>query len=122
MKPGLTPADVLLLLTLAAGLGWLYARVWSPPTPALAVQVNSPAGSRQIPLDQPQTLVFSGPLGTTRLEIAERGVRFVDSPCRHQVCVRSGWHQRSGAVAACVPNRISLVLVGGGGDLDALSY
>lgn len=116
------PADWALLLGLGWLIGILFQLYWTAPIQAREVTVNAPDGSHTHPLDRNQELTVAGPLGNSRLEIRDGAVRFVASPCRHQICVRSGWHSRSGAVAACVPNRISLVLRGGQSEYDGLSY
>ena len=57
--------------------------------------------------------------GDTLWGIAER---FTDSPCRHKICIRAGWQRQAGAVAACVPNRVALVLAGEDARYDSMSY
>lgn len=118
----MTRADQALLLLLLLLIGALFRWYWAPPTQASSVAISSPQGRLVYPLDEARDLQVSGPLGSSQLRIQDGQVRFVSSPCRHQICVRSGWHQHSDAVAACVPNRISLVLQGPQGELDALSY
>lgn len=118
----MTHADKALLLLLLLGIGFLFRGYWSPPTQADSVAVTSEQGRVVYSLDEARELHVHGPLGETRLQIADGQIRFVSSPCRHKICVRSGWHDHSGAIAACVPNRISLVLQGQQRELDAVSY
>lgn len=118
----MTSADKMLLLLLLFGIGVLFRLHWLPPSPANQVAVTGPQGRHVHALDETRRFSVAGALGDSELHIDNGRVRFVASPCRHKICVRSGWHQRAGAVAACVPNRISLVLLGQQGDLDAISY
>lgn len=118
----MTKADQVLLVLLCSLIGLLFQRFWMAPSPASEVVVTSVSGSVMHDISQSDRFTVSGPQGESTLEIADGAVRFLSSPCRHQVCVRSGWHRRSGAVAACVPNRISILLRGGDSDLDGLSY
>lgn len=39
-------------------------------------------------------------------------IRFAEADCPDQVCVRTGWISRSGDMAACVPGRLILRIVG----------
>lgn len=118
----MTRADTLLLIALAASIGYLFARFWQPTGDAHWVQISSAAGVQRVSLSSDQMIEVEGPLGVSQLSIDDQAIRFVASPCRHQVCVRSGWHRRGGAVTACVPNRVSVTLQGGERDLDATSY
>jgi len=67
------------------------------------------------PLDQPRRFELSGPLGTTRVEIADGAVRVLSSPCPHQVCVGMGAVDRAGELLACVPNHLLIRIEGESG-------
>ena len=73
-------------------------------------------------LDQERTLDISGPLGNTRIVIHQGQARFVSSPCRNQYCVHQGWLSRAGQVAICLPNQVSLELLGARKNYDSLNY
>lgn len=76
-------------------------------------------------LTGPRAIEYAGPLGVTVVEIGPSAARIVSSPCRHQICVNSGWMHHAGEVAVCLPNRLILRLVGEGTgsnrDLDAVT-
>ncbi len=65
-----------------------------------------------VALDDDQTLVVTGPLGTSVILIRDGRARIASAPCPGQICVARGWLSRSGDVAACVPNRTLLRLTG----------
>ena len=69
-----------------------------------------------------QVVEVPGPLGVTRIEIEPGRVRVASDPGPRQYCVRQGWLTRSGAVAICAPNQVSLSLAGGAADYDSLNY
>jgi len=73
-------------------------------------------------LDQERSLEIPGPLGNTRVVIAHGQARFEHSPCNNQYCVHQGWLNRAGQVAICLPNRISLELIGAKKAYDSLNY
>lgn len=53
-----------------------------------------------------------GRLGPSVLRIEPGRVRFVASPCRRKLCVHAGWQEAGGATVACLPNGLSLEIVG----------
>lgn len=73
-------------------------------------------------LDQEKILDIRGPLGISRIVIHHGQVRFESSPCPNQYCVHQGWLKRTGQVAICLPNQISLELLGGEKAYDSLNY
>ena len=73
-------------------------------------------------LDQERTLDILGPLGNSRIIVHHGQVRFASSPCPNQYCVHQGWLSRSGQVAICLPNQVSLELIGSKKPYDSLNY
>ena len=72
-------------------------------------------GTWVYPLEQTVRLELDGPLGTSVIELAGGAARVLSSPCAGQTCVLSGAIRERGRWVACLPNRISLVIEGGGG-------
>lgn len=64
------------------------------------------------PLDQDRHLDLHGPLGITRVEIAEGRVRVTSSPCPRKICIAMGDVHRSGDLLACVPNLVVVRIEG----------
>jgi hypothetical protein len=73
-------------------------------------------------LNQDRVVEITGPLGTSTIEIKQGKVRFVSSPCANQYCVHQGWLHRAGQAAICLPNRVSLELLGAQKFYDSLNY
>lgn len=73
-------------------------------------------------LDQERTLDIHGPLGDSRIVVHHGQVRFERSPCTNQYCVHQGWLSRAGQVAICLPNQVSLELLGSKKPYDSLNY
>lgn len=73
-------------------------------------------------LNQDRVVEIKGPLGTSTIEIKQGKVRFVSSPCANQYCVHQGWLHRAGQAAICLPNRVSLELLGAKKSYDSLNY
>ena len=58
-----------------------------------------------------ETVTIEGAV-TNHIEITSEGVRFSESDCPDQVCVRSGLLTRAGQSAVCLPNRVIVRLTG----------
>jgi hypothetical protein len=73
-------------------------------------------------LNQSRELHIHGNLGDALISISHGKVRFKQSPCNNQYCVHQGWLSRAGQVAICIPNQISLQLMGAKSSYDSLNY
>jgi hypothetical protein len=73
-------------------------------------------------LNQTRELLIHGAIADTRISINQGKVRFKQSPCNNQYCVHQGWLSRAGQVAICIPNQISLQLIGAKTQYDSLNY
>ena len=73
-------------------------------------------------LNQTRELHIKGPIGESIIFINQGKVRFKQSPCHNQYCVHQGWLSRAGQVAICLPNQISLQLIGAKSSYDSLNY
>ena len=63
-----------------------------------------------------------GPLGTTAIAVDKHRVRVISDPGIHQYCVRQGWLERTGEIAICAPNQVSIQIVGRQDPYDSLNY
>lgn len=73
-------------------------------------------------LNQDRLMDVVGPLGVSKIEIKQGKVRFLSSPCTNQYCVHQGWLRHEGQAAICLPNRVSLELLGTQKSYDSLNY
>ncbi len=114
--------DWLVLFICAVIVIWLFQTLWSN-TPASQLQIRQAdqlIGSYD--LNQTRELHIHGPLGDSLISIDQGKVRFKQSPCTNQYCVHQGWLERAGQVAICLPNQISLQLIGEKKPYDSLNY
>ena len=58
-----------------------------------------------------ETVTVEGAV-TNHIQVTAEGVRFAESDCPDQVCVRSGLLTRAGQSAVCLPNRVIVRLTG----------
>lgn len=73
-------------------------------------------------LNQQRDIHVHGKLGDAVISIAQGKARFAQSPCHTQYCVHQGWLTRAGQAAICLPNQISLELLGEKKVYDSLNY
>ncbi len=73
-------------------------------------------------LNQKRELHVKGPIGESIVVINNGQARFKQSPCPNQYCVHQGWLSHAGQVAICLPNQVSLQLLGAKNTYDSLNY
>jgi hypothetical protein len=119
----MTWADRVVVALAVAMLPFLYHAYWGDHTQGQAVRIFAPGQpATTVSLNQTRELTVQGPLGPSTIEIDRGKVRFVDSPCHNKLCIRAGWLSRGGEFAACLPNRISLVVIGREQRYDAINF
>jgi len=101
---------------------WLAANFWHG---GAAQKVVIRAGGQlfsETRLDQTQRIVVPGPLGVSLVEIEPGRARVAADPSPRQLCVKQGWLSQAGDAALCLPNQISVELVGAKRRFDSLNY
>lgn len=117
----LRPGDVAVALVGVALVLWLA----QAPSSGHATRAVVRAGGKVVletPLNRPQRVSVPGPLGTTVIEIEDGRVRIAADPGPRQYCVRQGWLARPGDQALCLPNRVSVQVLGAARAYDSLTY
>ena len=100
----------------------LFQQFWSF---APASQLKIRQGNRIVgtyDLNQKRELHIKGPIGESVIVINNGQVHFKQSPCPNQYCVHQGWLSHAGQVAICLPNQVSLQLMGAKNTFDSLNY
>ena len=119
----MTRADRILLALVICALPFLYKSLWYQGQPASHLQLQTGnQAAITAPLSPDRRLRIPGPLGDSVIETSRGQARFLSSPCRGQVCVHTGWLQSAGEIAACLPNRISMTLLGSNRRFDAVNF
>ncbi|MGB9681867.1 MAG: NusG domain II-containing protein [bacterium] len=75
----------------------------------------------RLPLNRDKTIKVQGPLGESIIEIKNRKVRMLFSPCPDKLCMKQGWIDKTSQSIICVPNRI-IIKIEGRATFDALTY
>lgn len=107
--------DVLVfaVFVVLAGVGFL---VFRPQAGGRSCEVRAGPVRFEVLLPRETTLVVTGPVGSTVVEIHGREVAVANSDCRAKRCVRQGKISRAGQVIVCAPNRVLVRILGRGPD------
>ncbi len=116
------PGDWLTLLSSGVCVVWLMLSLWSAELADKAVIRSGGKIFREVPLARDQSIEVPGPLGTSLIRIQHRKVRIVSDPGPRQYCVRQGWLEHAGEIALCLPNQVSVELLGSHKRYDSLNY
>jgi hypothetical protein len=119
----MTRADRVLMAIVLCTLPLLYLHFWTPGERATLLRIQT-AGTdpTTTSLTPDRQLRLAGPIGESTIDIRAGQVRFLDSPCPGKVCVHSGWLRETGQIAACLPNRVSIQLLGSQPRFDAINF
>jgi hypothetical protein len=118
----LLAGDWIVLITSMLLIIYLFQTLWTNEHPA-KVQIR--LGDKiyaTYSLNQQREIHVHGKLGDSTISIAQGKARFAKSPCHSQYCVHQGWLTHAGQVAICLPNQISLELLGETKPYDTLNY
>jgi len=115
--------DAMVWLLAATLLVGLYAMLWQADGHGAeaVVLVNGKRWAR-LDLFQDQNLKVPGPLGHSHIQVRDGQVRFINSPCPNKLCIHTGWLSQGGEVAICLPNKVSLQILGSDPRFDAINF
>jgi hypothetical protein len=114
--------DILVILVSLIFVGYLFSIFWhSLQATKLQIRLGDKIYATYS-LAQNRSIDVQGPIGITRIVIANGKTRFAHSPCPNQYCVHQGWLSHQGQAAICLPNQVSLELLGGEKPFDSLNY
>ncbi len=114
--------DWLIVMSSIVLIVYLFQTLWSNEH---AAKVQIRLGNKiyaTYSLNQQREILVHGSIGDATITISQGKVRFAKSPCHNQYCVHQGWLARAGQVAICLPNQISLELIGEVKPYDSLNY
>lgn len=116
------PGDWLLATSALLLCALFFPLAWHGGIAEKAVVRQSGAVFAELDLSRNRRIDVPGPLGITRIAVAERRVRVVSDPGLHQYCVHQGWLAHAGEIAICAPNQVSVQIIGREEAYDSLSY
>lgn len=119
---GFKPGDWLTLLAGLLCILLLTQKVWNGGIADTAVIRSGGKIFSAVPLSRDRQIEVPGPLGHSVITIEKGRARISSDPSPRQYCVRQGWLERSGEIALCLPNQVSVELTGGQKKYDSLNY
>lgn len=70
-------------------------------------------------VDKPYTIK---PNDSTVIKVEKGRICFSEACCKDRLCVKSGWLDKNGQTAACLPQKIVISIKGGSNSTDMLTY
>ncbi|MCF8721205.1 MULTISPECIES: NusG domain II-containing protein [Nitrospina] len=111
LKP--TRADKILIACLFAANLALFSGIDYTRTAGDWVVIEvSQKEVKRLPLKKNQLVHVEGPLGETEVQIQDGKARILKSPCSRKLCIKSGYIQYADRIAACLPNRVVVRILG----------
>ena len=110
----------LLLAAVAASAAWLLLRDGDTDAPTARI-LRDGVLLEEIDLDQvdePRSLVLEDESGSNTVQVERGRIRISEADCPDQVCVKQGWISGGAVPIICLPHRLTIEIVDGGGDLD----
>jgi len=119
----LTRGDLLILSLALLVVLTCYAVFWGRSVYGSEASI-SVAGHywSNVDLYQNRRIEVKGKIGISVLEVKDGKIRFVSSPCDTKQCVHHGWIQHSGEIIACVPNTVSVRILGPDPRFDTMNF
>lgn len=114
--------DWLTILFGSVCVALLTLKLWSGNLADKAIIRSGGKVFREVSLSNNQQIEVRGPLGISIVSIQNRKARIASDPSPRQYCVRQGWLQQAGEIALCLPNQVSVELVGSKKQYDSLNY
>jgi hypothetical protein len=106
------PMDIFIILFAAGGVFFSAYSVYIKPKEFERVFIQGHNSEWTFQHDTEETVVVNGPLGNTIVRIRDKSAWIEASPCENQTCVASGVIARQGQWAACLPNKVLLIIEG----------
>ena len=118
-----TPGDWLIISFAIIGLGISYAVYWGQSVYGNQASVSVSGKHRaSIDLYENRTFKVKGKLGESTLQVLDGKIRFLSSPCDGKQCIYQGWIHQSGEISACVPNAVSVRILGPDPRFDTMNF
>ncbi len=114
--------DILLIICAAIGVVFLSLKIWTGAAAERAIIRSGGKIFQEVSLAKDQQISVPGHLGISIIRIEAHRARISSDPSPRQYCVRQGWLQQAGEIALCLPNQVSVELVGRDKKYDSLNY
>ena len=69
-------------------------------------------------VDEPYSFTLEDGSGSNTVQVEKGRIRVSEADCPDQICVNQGWISGGAVPIVCLPHRLMIEIVGGGGGLD----
>jgi len=114
--------DIALIIFATFGVIVLSLTIWTGAAAERAIIRSGGKIFLEVSLSKDQQISVPGHLGISIISIDKQRARISSDPSPRQYCVRQGWLQQAGEIALCLPNQVSVELVGRDKKYDSLNY
>ncbi len=122
LRPKFFLGDSLIILMSLVFIIFSFKTFWHFETGSV-VQVNFKGETYgNFSLFQDKKISLIGKEGESVIEIKDGQARLKSAPCRNQYCVQQGWISFTGQMLICIPNEISIEILGKTKAYDSLNY
>jgi len=104
--------DLVIIALAIAFTGFSAFSVYIKPRDTTQVLIQGTSQKWIFPLDAEEAIAVRGPLGHTVIRIHNGKAWVESSPCDNKICVTAGHLNRHGEFAACLPNKVLLMIEG----------
>lgn len=73
-------------------------------------------------LNQKKTISINSNLGESEITIDNNSARFSRAPCKKQYCIHQGWIKKINQIVICLPNQITISVIGNEEQFDSINY
>jgi len=114
--------DSLIILVSLIFIIFAFKTFWHFETGSV-VQVNFQGKTYgNFSLYQDKKISLVGKEGSSMIEIKDGRARIKTAPCKNQYCVQQGWINFTGQILICIPNEVSIEILGKTKAYDSLNY
>jgi len=116
-------ADIILLVVILALsiAGFIMLRSSSNDDSIIEVSIAGEVTETH-PLNVDAKYDIASEYGYNTILVENGQVKVIDADCANKDCMNFGAISQEGQIILCLPHKLSVRIVGGGGDLDAVSY
>ncbi|MDB9716809.1 NusG domain II-containing protein [Methylophilaceae bacterium] len=116
------PGDAFIIISFLAIIFWAISRSWNMPSGQYLKIESNFEDPIIFSLNQSANKNISGFLGSSVISINEGKARFVKSPCTKKYCIHHGWIDKVNQTIVCLPNQITISIVGNSESYDTVNY
>jgi hypothetical protein len=122
MKIWVKILDIIIIIAVAGLTFYAAYMAYMKPQEKSFVLIRGQDMEWIYPIETEATVVVTGPIGDTTVQIRGNSAWIESSPCDNHTCIAVGPISKQGDWTACLPNNILVIVHGIGDDIDGISW